>query len=242
MLKNTKGAIPLYMQIKDLLITRIAESEWAPGAIIPSEIVLAQELKVSHGTVRRAITELVEKNILTRRQGKGTFVANHNHERALFHFFHLVNDHGDKTLPVSQTLSCKQKRATRKEIAALQLDNNAQVICIERIRSLEGQAVILEKIVLAVERFGDLGKPQATDLPNNLYELYESRFGITIARADEQLRAIGASARAASALGLEAGAPLLEIKRVALSLDGTPVELRISHCYTAKHYYENAVF
>ncbi len=240
-LSNAKGSIPLYMQIKDLLIARVTEGEWTPGDIIPSEMQLARELNVSQGTVRKAITELVENNVLVRRQGRGTFVATHDVDRALFHFFHIVNDCGTKILPECRTLSCRRKRASRQEASKLKLSSGAQVVCIERIRNLDNQPTIIETIILPTELFGDLGKRQASNLPNTLYELYETQFGITIHRAEEQLRAVAAADHDASLLGLEAGTPLLEIERTALTLDGTPVELRISRCSTSKHYYQNTV-
>lgn len=116
------------------------------------------------------------------------------------------------------------------------------MIWIERVRSLDNLPTIIETIMLPTSLFGDLGKPQVCDLPNTLYELYETRFGITIHRAEEQLRAIAATAHDASLLGLKTGTPLLEIDRTALTLDGTPVELRISRCSTARHHYQNTVF
>ena len=89
--------------------------------------------------------------------------------------------------------------------------------------------------------FGDLGKRQAGRLPNTLYEHYETRYGITIHRAEERLRAVSATKREANLLGLHVGAPLLEIERIALTLDGTPAELRISRCNTVGHHYQNTV-
>ena len=240
-LSIAKGSIPLYMQIKDLLVARVTDGEWTPGDIIPSEMQLARELNVSQGTVRKAITELVENNVLVRRQGKGTFVAAHDGKRALFQFFHIVNDSGTKTLPESKTLSCRRKRASRHEASKLNLSSGAQVVCIERIRNLDDQPTIIETIILPAELFGELGKRQARNLPNTLYELYETQFGITIHRAEEQLRAVAATDHDASLLGLEAGTPLLEIERTALTLGGMPIELRISRCSTSNHFYQNTV-
>ncbi|MDH3378608.1 MAG: UTRA domain-containing protein, partial [Gammaproteobacteria bacterium] len=113
--------------------------------------------------------------------------------------------------------------------------------CIERIRNLDNQPAILETIILPTGLFGDLGKVRIYDLPNTLYQLYETQFGVTIHRAEEQLRAVAATDHDASLLGLEAGTPLLEIERTALTLDGTPVELRISRCSTSRHHYQNTV-
>lgn len=230
------------MQVKDLLVARVTEGVWAPGDLVPSEIQLARELNVSQGTVRKAITELVDNNVLVRRQGKGTFVVTHDGERALFHFFHIVNDNGSKILPECKTLSCRRRRASRKQASRLKLSGGAPVICIERVRYLDNQPTIVESIVLPTDLFPDLGKRQAGELPNTLYQLYESKFGITIHRAEEQLRAVPATDRDASLLDLTPGAPLLEIDRTAFTLDSIPVELRLSRCNTAGHHYKNIVF
>lgn len=230
------------MQIKTLFVANISNGLWSPGEGIPSEVQLAQELGVSQGTVRKAITELVESNVLTRRQGSGTFVAYHDSERALFHFFHIVDDKGNKVLPESSTLSCRRKRASRLEASRLGLPPGSSVVSIERIRQLDNQPTMLETITLPSEPFGALSSFSANDLPNTLYELYEKEFGITIHNAAEKLRAVAASEHDASLLDLETGTPLLEIERIAKTLDNTPVELRVSRCITRNHHYENTIF
>ena len=240
-LATAKGSAPLYVQVRDWIVERVTKGEWSPGSLIPSETQLAADLNVSQGTARKAITELVENNVLVRRQGKGTFIANHDDNRALFHFFHIVNESGKKILPESKTLSCRKRRALRREASKLDLPTGSQVVCIERIRYLESQPVILETVILPTELFGDLGNPRACELPNMLYALYETRFNITIHRADERLRAVAASDHEAALLDLAPGTPLLEIERTALTLNGTPVELRISRCNTVRHYYQNTV-
>ena len=53
MLSTGKGSISLYMQIKDLLLARIAKGDWSPGSIIPSEMSLAAELGVSQHLLSR---------------------------------------------------------------------------------------------------------------------------------------------------------------------------------------------
>jgi GntR family transcriptional regulator len=230
------------MQIKELFVANISDGRWSPGDIIPSEIQLAHDLGVSQGTVRKAITELVEHNVLTRRQGRGTFVAYHNSERALFHFFHIVDDKGRKVMPESTTLSCRRKRASRTESSKLDLAPGSSVVSIERIRKFNDRPTMLETITLPSEPFGELSNVGACDLPNMLYELYEKKFGITIHSADEQLRAVASSDHDASLLDLTTGTPLLEIERVAMTLDKTPVELRISRCITSNHHYQNTIF
>lgn len=241
MLTTEKGYISLYMQIKELLVAKIGSGEWPPGNIIPSEINLAQEFGVSQGTVRKAITELVENNVLTRKQGRGTFVSNHDPQRALFHFFHITDNKGHKVLPDSSVLDCRRIQASRKEISKLQLTAGTNIIRIERVRNFAARPTMIETITLPAERFSDLLNGGDRELPNTLYELYEKQYGITIHSADEQLRAIAASRHDAKILNLKAGTPLLEIERVAMTLDKTPVELRVSRCSTKNHYYQNTI-
>jgi GntR family transcriptional regulator len=242
MLSTGKGSISLYMQIKDLLLARIAKGEWSPGSIIPSEMSLAAELGVSQGTVRMAVTELVENNVLTRKQGRGTFVSNHDVDRALFHFFHITDNKGHKVMPDSRVLTCRRQSATRKEAAVLQLPAATEVMRIERVRSIGAKPTMIETITLAAQSFVDLDKSTGVDLPNTLYELYETKYGITIHSADEKLRAVPASKHDAQLLGVDIATPLLEIERVALTLGKTPVELRVSRCVTKNFYYHNTCF
>ena len=85
-MNETPGYRPLYRQVYDILVRKIAEGAWKPGEMLPSEQALARELGVSHGTVRKVLDALTAENLLLRRQGKGTFVAEHNQDRALFRF------------------------------------------------------------------------------------------------------------------------------------------------------------
>ena len=75
------------------------------------------------------------------------------------------------------------------------------------------------------------------DLPNTLYALYASRFGITIATADERLKAVALAARDASLLEAPAGTPSLAIDRIASDLEDRPVEWRVSVCLTERLHY-----
>jgi len=227
---------PLYVQVKDLVVRRMVAGEWKPGEALPSEQGLAAEFRVSQGTVRKALDELAQQNLVERRQGKGTFVAAHTPERALFHFFHIVDDRGDRALPDSRVLRHRTARASRAEAARLGLAAGDPVIRIERLRLLGGRPAIHERITLPAGLFPGFD-PAAMPLPNELYLHYERVHGVTVARAVERLKAVAASAEEARALGLAPGAPLLEIDRLATTLDGRPVEWRLSRCDTADHHY-----
>lgn len=230
-------AQPLYAQVKALMMQRLIAGQWRPGELLPSEFRLAAEFGVSQGTVRKALDALAADNIVVRRQGRGTFVAEHDQERALFHFFHLVGPDGARRLPDSRLISIRKGLAGRIEAGRLGLGRGAPVIRIRRVRGLDGQPAIVETIAVPRELFPGLADMR--EVPNTLYDLYETRYGVTIARAVERLAAVAADKREAGLLEIDPGEPLLEIDRTAFALDGTPVEWRVSRCLTSHHHYLN---
>ena len=56
--------MPLYMQLKEIIIKRIEDGEYLPGEKIPSEREMADTYGVNRMTVKNAISSLVEANIL----------------------------------------------------------------------------------------------------------------------------------------------------------------------------------
>src|SRR5437868_7695846 len=96
---TTPAFRPLYEQIKMLLTNSLVAGEWKPGEAIPSEMDLAARYHVSQGTVRKAIEELAAEAILTRRQGKGTFVASHSEPSYQYRFLRLEPDSGERGNP-----------------------------------------------------------------------------------------------------------------------------------------------
>ncbi len=72
----------LYQQIIDRLQREISEGRLVPGAALPSFRQLAEDLLVSVITVKRAYEELERQGVIFRRQGLGTFVAEHGPDRS----------------------------------------------------------------------------------------------------------------------------------------------------------------
>ncbi len=228
------GYRPLYRQVKDVLLKRLGDRVWQPGQILPSEPEIAADLGVSQGTVRKALDEMTAENLLVRRQGRGTFVARHDEERILFQFFRLLSDSGGRRFPESRVLDVRVTRASAEARERLRLGATDKVVQIERVRSLDGTTCVAEGMVLPQKLFAGI---EARELPNNLYELYASEFGVTIARASERLKAVAATPRTAKHLDVPVGAPLLSVDRIAFGVDGTPAEWRVSLCRTDRFHY-----
>ena len=228
---------PLYKQVYAVLVRRIAEGTWGPAEALPSEQALATELNVSQGTVRKALDSLAAENLVQRHQGKGTFVAEHTQEHALFRFFRLArpNTDGERVTPESTPARCKRRVATTAEIDKLHLPKNAKVVEIKRVRLIDGASLVSERIIVPLSLFPEIDHQEA--LPNTLYSLYQSVYGINIVAAKEELRAIIATKSDEKELGVKPGSPLLRIDRVAMGIGEQRAEWRISRCDTRNVVY-----
>lgn len=226
---------PLYLQVKARLIKSIVDGYWLPGDSLPSENQLASELGVSQGTVRKALDEMTSEKIVTRKQGRGTYVSEHTQEQSLFHFFRFIDSDGNIPTPTSKVLKITKRKVTQTETQKLQIESDSKVCEILRVRSLEGVPSILERIILPISKFPDIASE--TSLPNTLYTYYQKRYGLSVHKATESINAVIAGKMEIKELSVEPGQALLQIDRVAYSIDNKPIELRISRCTSDSYKY-----
>ena len=81
-----------YLQISDDIHRRILSGEWKPGDNISAEMTLAAEYGVALGTIRKALQELRNKDIVECQHGVGTFVRRASLNNSLFRFFRFSDD------------------------------------------------------------------------------------------------------------------------------------------------------
>ena len=67
--------IPLYFQLKSMLLDAIKRGDYPVDSMIPTEKELSEMFQISRTTVRQAITEMVQEGWLYRVKSKGTFVS-----------------------------------------------------------------------------------------------------------------------------------------------------------------------
>ncbi|MBV1703034.1 MAG: GntR family transcriptional regulator [Hyphomicrobiales bacterium] len=228
---------PLYAQVKALITRRIATGDWKPGDMIPNEFQLANEYNVSQGTVRKALIAIEAERLIVRRQGRGTYVARHTREHALFHFFRMVDINEQRPVPTSQALSQNIVNASQELAKQLEVEPGTPLYHITRNRSLKASPAIYERIYTPVQMMPDLQIEIGKQMVDEMYVIYQERYGITIAHASERVAAIAASAEDARQLKIAKATPLLEITRIARDVSKVAVELRISRCRSDEFRY-----
>ncbi len=214
---------PLYLQLESELRRVIQEGRWGLGEALPPERDLAEQLKVSRITLRKALARLEALGLLIRRQGSGTFVAQRIEQTlsTLTSFSEDMRSRG--LLPGSLLLEWGEYRAMPEEALALALSPGASVKRLLRVRMATSEPMALEQATLPAWAL-----PKPDDEEASLYARLRA-VGLRPVRALQRLRAVVAAEREAELLRVELGSPLLYIERVAYLQDGRPVEFTRSY-------------
>jgi GntR family transcriptional regulator len=126
-------------------------------------------------------------------------------------------------------------QASVQEAQKLAITIGAPVRRLLRIRLFRNRPTILERVVVSESVLPGLGDDK--NLPDHLFRYYEAKFKVTVVDADEYVRAVTATAQDAELLEVPEGMALLEIDRLAHTVDHRPVEWRLSRCDTSNHDY-----
>ncbi len=218
---NQSNAVPLYKQLKDIIKTKIMRGELKPNERLPSEAELSEFYKVSRITVRNAINELAEENLLVRTQGKGTFVCSNKIERNIAQvlgFTEICNIGGLKA--GSKILSCEVVEASSRDIEILKLQSGDKVISIQRIRYANDVPVILEHVRFP-SKYSYL---MLEDLENeSIYHLLKDKYKINLNFSRKSIEMTFATDKQASLLKITKGYPMILISGYVLDDQNVPV-------------------
>lgn len=218
---------PLYLQVRDLLVGRIVAGDWKPGGTLPNEVDLARDLNVSPGTVRRALEQMEDERLIHRRQGRGTFVADHASEELAIRYTNIRSSSGVRIAGQVGRTSASRGSASDMEQKRLRLRPTAGVIRIHRIRESSEAPFMVEDVSLPDSLFPGLADQK--DIPHRI-TLLAQQHGILLGRAEEQVKITLADEQTAQELAIAKKTPVLQLDRVVYSLDGRPVEWRLAKC------------
>ncbi|QTF90912.1 GntR family transcriptional regulator [Halomonas sp. BM-2019] len=228
---RTDGRLPLYARLRDQLASRIANGEWSPGDMIPSENRLAEEYGVALATMRMALKQLVDEGLLERRRGTGTFVKQPAFRADLFRFFHVhdVDDPAGSVIPESRILS-RQEVALPPEVRqAFGEETTTGCLKLERVRLWSGVPLLFEEIYLRLPDFDGLLSLDPKEMGPLLYPVFLQECGILVASATDELSFGTATEASARHLELPEESPVAVIERIARNPVGRVIEYRRVH-------------
>jgi GntR family transcriptional regulator len=214
-----------YGELAADLRARILRGQWEPGQALAAETELARTYGVALGTMRQAIAVLVDQGLLERRHGKGTFVKAGLGGASMLRFFRFRHTDSSQP-PTSRILARKQVPADAEAAHAFAIREGANVLALERLRSIAGQPCLLESIVLPLPLFKPFVSSDLAGWGDLLYPEYQRRCGVIVHQAEDHLSFDTLSASNARRLGLPKGHPCVRVRRRAYDLTGRCIELR----------------
>jgi len=239
-MKLKKSPIPLYYQLENILKKMIIEGQ-TPNPL-PTERELCHDFGVSRTTVRQALANLETEGYIVREQGRGTFAASWNPAQNPLKLYGYIDDL--ITLGQHTRLSLNTKKLIKADEALageMRVATGEMIYYFEGLRTFQVtenplietdsnnnqaqyalfQAYVPREIGEAIA----LGEPET---PIFLYAVEKAAME-KVKRADQLIWAVGATEEQARAMGLEAGHPLLVIKRIYYSFRNNVLQVAVTH-------------
>jgi GntR family transcriptional regulator len=204
-------------QLQEILEGVVAALE--PGALLPSERLLAERYGVARATVTQAVEGLVSRGLVYRVHGSGTFVAEPKFRQPLTLTSFTEDMRARGMTPGSVVRS--QAVVPASEVVARHLAL-VPVVHLERVRTADGEPMALERTHLPAQRLPGLESANLADA--SLYELLERRWGVRVAEADQWASVVRLTDDEAALLQVAPGQPALLFQRLTRDPSGTPVE------------------
>jgi GntR family transcriptional regulator len=219
---DPQSPVPLYIQLKNVLLKLIHSENLKPHERLPSERELSQEYGISRMTIRQALQSLIRDGLLYTRIGKGTFVSEIRLEqgRTLTGFSQEMIRRGLK--PSSILLEASIVPASAEIATALDIDENSGVVRISRLRMANNQVIAIEIAYLPHALCPGLLDDDFSK--SSLYDVLQNKYGIRLVSAEQTMEAALANNHELKMLQLKSPAAVLRMKRATSSEQGTIVE------------------
>lgn len=227
---DRNSAVPLHAQIAEPLTELIETGKIPPGTRLEDEVSMANRLKVSRPTARRAMETLTNRGLIVRRRGAGTQVTPMRVHRPMS--LSSLNDDLEKSGvdPSTSVLDWQLEPATPGVAAALSIAVGTEVVYVKRLRMLRDEPLAIMQNWLPTTI-----APSRADLEKyGLYACLRSR-EVKVSAGYQQIGARLATADEGRLLNEPAGGALLTMQRTAYDDQHKAVEFGM-HVYRASMY------
>ncbi|MDR1626586.1 MAG: GntR family transcriptional regulator [Spirochaetia bacterium] len=203
---------PLFVQLKDLILQWIDAGELQTNDKLPSERALSEDYHVSRITVRQALNDLVREGAITKRHGKGYYVAPPRKiEYRLDSLLGFIEEFAIKNMKCEITILRREFIAPPEEVrAALGLRNNAKVFLLTRLIIVEGEPLGIDYTYLP----GNVARLlEGMSLYNSILYRFFEKNGFKLTTADQWISAESPTREEAELLRKKEHDPVLVIYR-----------------------------
>lgn len=232
--KNSKSPTPVYYKLQSDIQKEIESGGLEPGARIPPERLLAETHKISIGTVKRALSNLVNEGFLYRAQGRGTFVAGTTLRRDTLRYYRFLKQfRGDEANIKIKFLEISERDGFQPVNQHLKIRKNQPLYELRRVFLSSKKAIIYTISYLPQKIF-----PRLEEWPKSKFERLpifislEQNYGLPTIFNQELFGAVAADSDIAKVMNIKLGEPMLLIEMLAFTYKEKPYEYRQSYCLT----------
>lgn len=232
---EAKAGKPKYQKIKERLLNSIQSGELSDGACLPPERELCDRFNVSRVTVRKAIKELEEEEVVYRIQGKGTFINRHPNKitQVLTHLTSFTEDMLSRGMTAGSRILLTELVAASAEIAEkLGIKQGDPVILFQRLRLADGEPMAIETSYLNDKLFHPMLEKY---MGGSFYSFMRDELGIVPRRAVQSIEVAAIPEWEAKLLGNPSLAVALRMCRQTFDSSDRPVEYVVSKYRSDKY-------
>lgn len=220
---NKNSKLPLYLQLKEILLKQI-EQDMTIGTLIPTETEIEATYGVSRMTVRKTVDELVNDGYLIRKQGKGTFVKDNKTIQDVGRIFSWTEEMQSQQRETKTThMEIKRIEPSKRLRTALNLSKNEKLICINRVREINSEPIVImlnylrEKYVPGLLEHGIES--------DSLYKDLEEKYDLILLNADEVITSRLSDPTESLLLNIPEDSAVLHVRRTSYIKNKIPVEV-----------------
>ena len=218
--------VPKYIQISVWLTEMIEKGRYGLRDKLPSELLLSELFRVNRNTVRQAITDLVAKGLVQKRNGVGSFIIARSTTPVKYTLQNISSFTDDMIrlgiTPKTRLIRQSVAQAPPEVAEKLMLGRTKRVILTERLRLGNDVPLVIERSYLPYEEFKAILKMKVT---GSLYHLLTKKFHVDLHRSIQTFRAVVLAGKDVKLLNLPAGAPGMFLESTIYDSKNIPVEV-----------------
>jgi DNA-binding GntR family transcriptional regulator len=202
------------------IVSDIERGTLREGDQLPSEEKLAEQHRVSVGTVQKALSRLAQSGIVSRQHGRGTFVSGSRMAPADLRYVRFQDPEGRD---LTSYVHVRSVRKIKQKGAWSDFLGGDAFVRVERQVSFGSRLELYSEFWLREEEFVRLDNVSRRSFEKSLRALLDKQLSLPTLRVDQWIRFAPLPAQAARVLGLQAAQPGFVMELCAYTLRDRPL-------------------
>ncbi len=239
---DKRTPVPLYYQLKQLILQDIENGSYPVGSMIPTESELAAMFDISRTTVRQAMTELVHEGKLYRVKSRGTFVSEPKIGQEFMQKLRSYNDEmrSQGHVPSTNVLSLEIV-AMPSEMDRIRNSSGAEkAILLNRVRFADGCPIVYVKTYMPYELCRFVMEHDFSQ--ESLYKVLSAKDETRIYKVTRICSAVAAGKNDAEILDIKRGAPIHHFISMGYNQSGELIEYSLARYRGDKNQFQVDVY